>query len=268
MSATASPLETNPNSAIPEKESANKKVAIVTGALGGIGTAICKELVQSGYHVIATLSKDDPERTQKWCDDNGFNPNSFEFLPVDISDHEHAIAAIEEAVDKHDSIYTLINGAGITADSSFKKMTFEQWKQVIDTNLVSLYTVTHPVFAKMLKQKTGRIVNISSVNGLRGQYGQTNYSAAKAGMIGFTKALAQEGASASITANVVAPGYTFTPMVEDVPEHIMDKIKETIPMKRLASAKEIAAACMYLISEEAIFVTGETLSVNGGQYMS
>ncbi|MEN2751498.1 acetoacetyl-CoA reductase [Psychrobacter sp. FBL11] len=246
----------------------DKKVALVTGALGGIGTAICEKLVTSGYHVIATLSKEDPERTKKWCNDNGFDSDNFEFLAVDVSNHETATAAIQQAIDKYDSIYALINGAGITRDSSFKKMSFAQWKEVIDTNLTSLYTIVHPVFVKMLEQKTGRIVNISSINGLRGQYGQTNYSAAKAGIIGFTKALAYEGAASSVTANVVAPGYTYTPMVESVPEHIMDKIKETIPMSRLASANEIAAACMYLISEDAIFVTGETISVNGGQYMS
>ena len=246
----------------------DKKVALVTGALGGIGTAICEKLVASDYHVIATLSKDDPERTKKWCDGNEFDSNNFEFIAVDLSDHEIAMVAIQQTIDKYDNIHALINGAGITSDSSFKKMSFEQWKQVIDTNLTSLYTTVHPVFAKMLQQKTGRIVNISSINGLRGQYGQTNYCAAKAGIIGFTKALAYEGAASLITANVVAPGYTHTPMVESVPEKIMDKIKETIPMNRLANANEIAAACMYLISDEAIFVTGETISVNGGQYMS
>lgn len=246
----------------------NKKVALVTGALGGIGTAICNRLLAEDYHVIATLSKHDPERTKKWCDDNGFDSNNFEFVAADLSDHETAMTTIQNTIDKYDSIYALINGAGITRDSSFKKMSFTQWQEVIDTNLTSLYTIVHPVFVKMLEQKTGRIVNISSINGLRGQYGQTNYSAAKAGIIGFTKALAYEGASSSITANVVAPGYTYTPMVESVPEHIMDKIKETIPMNRLASANEIAAACMYLISDDAIFVTGETISVNGGQYMS
>ncbi len=251
-----------------ESNTSDKKVALVTGALGGIGTAICEKLLDNGYHVIATLSKDDPERTKKWCEDNGFDSNNLEFLAIDVSDHKTAMAAIQQTIDKYDSIYALINGAGITRDSSFKKMSFEQWQQVIDTNLTSLYTIVHPVFAKMLQQKSGRIVNISSINGLRGQYGQTNYSAAKAGIIGFTKALAYEGATSSVTANVVAPGYTYTPMVESVPEHIMDKIKETIPMNRLASAKEIAAACMYLISDEAIFVTGETISVNGGQYMS
>ena len=251
-----------------QSDISNQKVALVTGALGGIGTAICQKLVDSGYHVIATLSKEDPERTAKWCDDNGFASDSFDFVAVDLSDHEKAMGVIQEAIDKYENLYALINGAGITRDSSFKRMSFAQWQQVIDTNLTSLYTIVHPVFVKMLAQKTGRIVNISSINGLRGQYGQTNYSAAKAGIIGFTKALAYEGAASSITANVVAPGYTYTPMVETVPEHIMDKIKETIPMNRLASANEIAAACMYLISDEAIFVTGETISVNGGQYMS
>ena len=246
----------------------DEKVAIVTGAFGGIGTAICKKLLKENYHIIATLSKDNPERIKKWCEDNGFDASSFEFLPVDLSDHEHALQIMQDVVSRYNSIYALINAAGITSDSSFKKMTLDQWRQVIDTNLTSLYAITHPVFLKMLQQRTGRIVNISSINGLRGQYGQTNYSAAKAGIIGFTKALAYEGAGAFITANVVAPGYTHTPMVDTVPDHIMDKIKQTIPMKRLANADEIAAACMYLISDEAIFVTGETLSVNGGQYMS
>lgn len=251
-----------------QSNTSDKKVALVTGALGGIGTAICQKLVNDGYHVIATLSKDDPERTKKWCKDNEFEADSFEFVAVDLSDHETAVVTIQQTIDKYDSIYALINGAGITRDSSFRKMSFTQWKEVIDTNLTSLYTIVHPVFEKMLQQKTGRIVNISSINGLRGQYGQTNYCAAKAGIIGFTKALAYEGATSSITANVVAPGYTQTPMVESVPEHIMNKIKETIPMNRLANTNEVAAACMYLISDEAIFVTGETISVNGGQYMS
>lgn len=258
----------NNNQNITASDTSDKKVALVTGACGGIGTAICKKLLKEGYHIIATLRKDDPERIKKWCKDNGFDANSFEFLPVDLSDHEKALSSMQEVVSRYDSIYALINAAGITCDSSFKNMTLDQWCQVINTNLTSLYAITHPVFTKMLQQKTGRIVNISSINGLRGQYGQTNYSAAKAGIIGFTKALAYEGAASLVTANVVAPGYTHTPMVETVPEHIMDKIKQTIPMKRLASADEIAAACMYFISEEAIFVTGETLSVNGGQYMS
>ena len=251
-----------------QANTSGKKIALVTGALGGIGTAICEKLLADDYYIIATLSKNDPERTKKWCDDHKFNADSFEFLPIDLSDHETATAAIQQTIDKYDNIYALINAAGITRDSSFKNMSFMQWKEVIDTNLTSLYTIVHPIFTKMLQQKSGRIVNISSINGLRGQYGQTNYSATKAGIIGFTKALAYEGASSLVTANVVAPGYTHTPMVDSVPEHIMDKIKKTIPMNRLANTNEIAAACMYLISEEAVFVTGETISVNGGQYMS
>ncbi|WP_296404658.1 acetoacetyl-CoA reductase [Psychrobacter sp.] len=250
------------------KNTQNKKVALVTGALGGIGTAICHKLIENNYFVIATISQENPERIEKWCEDNSFDANNFEFIAVDLTDHEQTMSVIHYTIDKYDSIYALINCAGITRDSSFKKMTFDQWKQVIDCNLMSLYTVVHPIFLKMVNQKSGRIVNISSINGLRGQYGQTNYSAAKAGIIGFTKALAYEGASSFVTANVVAPGYTLTPMVEAVPVHILDKIKETIPMNRLAYSSEIASACMYLISEDAQFVTGETISVNGGQYMS
>lgn len=246
----------------------DKKVVIVTGALGGIGTAVCKKLVENDYFIIATLSKEDPDRIKKWCQDNELNPENFEFIAVDFMDHDKTLSVFQNITEKYSSIYALINSAGITRDSSFKKMSFEQWKDVIDCNLMSLYTVVHPVFLKMIQQKSGRIVNISSINGLRGQYGQTNYSAAKAGIIGFTKALAYEGANSFVTANVVAPGYTLTPMVESVPDHIMDKIKQTIPMNRLAHAREIAAACMYLISEDALFVTGETISVNGGQYMS
>lgn len=246
----------------------NKKVAMVTGALGGIGTEVCKKLISKGYFVIATVSKDNPDRIKKWCEEHGFDSNDFDFITVDLLNHELSMAVFTQTLSKYNHIYALINSAGITRDSSFKKMSFDQWKQVIDCNLMSLYTVIHPVFSKMIQQKSGRIVNISSINGLRGQYGQTNYSAAKAGIIGFTKALAYEGASSFVTANVVAPGYTLTPMVESVPEHIMDKIKATIPMNRLAYASEIAAACMYLISDEALFVTGETISVNGGQYMS
>lgn len=246
----------------------NPPIALVTGALGGIGTAICRKLVDKGYKVIATLSKHDPDRIQQWCDEHNFNADNFEFIALDVSDHTAATQLLEETLNKYDRIDALINSAGITRDSTFKKMTFEQWKEVIDTNLTSLYTVVRPVFLRMLEQNHGRIVNISSVNGLRGQYGQTNYSATKAGIIGFSKALAHEGAKSNVTCNVVAPGYTMTPMVAKVPEKILDKIRTSIPMERLAAAEEIAAACMYLISPEAIFVTGETISVNGGQYMS
>jgi acetoacetyl-CoA reductase len=146
-------------------------------------------------------------------------------------------------------------------------MTFEQWTQVIDTNLKTLFTVTQPVFLKMLEQKNGRIVNISSVNGLKGQFGQANYSATKAGIIGFSKALAQEGARSNICVNVVAPGYTATPMVTAMREEVVKSIEDQIPLQRLARPEEIAAAVLYLVSDNGAYITGETLSVNGGLYM-
>lgn len=161
----------------------------------------------------------------------------------------------------------MVNNAGITRDATFKKMTFEQWSAVIDTNLKTLYTVTHPVFTKMLEQKSGRVINISSINGLKGQFGQANYSAAKAGIIGFTKALAYEGARKGVCVNAVAPGYTMTPMVASMNQEALDAISKDIPMQRLAKPEEIAAGIMYLISDKAAYVTGETLSINGGLYM-
>ena len=161
----------------------------------------------------------------------------------------------------------LVNNAGITRDTTFKKMSWEQWQEVMDTNLSSLFSVTQPVFNQMCEQGSGRIINISSVNGLKGQYGQVNYSAAKAGMIGFTKALAAEGARFGVTVNAVAPGYTATPMVTAIREDVLDSIKATIPLKRLATTEEVAGAVLYLAGEYAGYVTGETLSVNGGLYM-
>lgn len=245
----------------------SKKIALVTGALGGIGTAICQQLVNNNYHVIATMSKRDPEREKNWCQEHQLNDKDFDFVPLNVSHHEEATQQLQEVLQKYEKIDALVNAAGITRDSTFKKMTYEQWFEVINTNLTSLYTVVHPVFIKMLEQHHGRIVNISSVNGLKGQFGQTNYSATKAGIIGFSKALAQEGASSGVTVNVVAPGYTGTPMVMAVPEKVLEKITSAIPMKRLAEPREIAAAVMYLLSDSAAYVTGETLNVNGGQYM-
>lgn len=244
-----------------------QKVALVTGALGGIGTAICEQLFEAGYHVIATLSSRNPDREKAWCDEQGFDANNITFLPLDVSDHEAATKLLQDTIAEAGRIDALVNAAGITRDSTFKKMSYDQWTQVINTNLTSLYTVVHPIFLKMLEQGHGRIVNISSVNGLKGQYGQTNYSATKAGIIGFSKALAFEGAKAGITVNVIAPGYTGTPMVMAVPEKVLESIKSQIPMQRLAEPSEIAAATMYLLSDGAAYVTGETISINGGQYM-
>lgn len=253
-----------------DNSTANKKIALVTGALGGIGTAICHALIQAGYHIIATYThKADStvNRGEAWLKEEGMNASDFTFVETNLTDHEAATKAILDAIEKAGHIDVLVNNAGITRDTTFKKMTYEQWSEVIDTNLKSLFTVTQPVFNKMLEQKSGRIVSISSVNGLKGQFGQTNYSATKAGIIGFSKALAQEGAKSGVTVNVVAPGYTGTKMVMAVPEKVMESIKAGIPMGRLAQPEEIAAAVVYLVSDGAAYITGETINVNGGQYM-
>lgn len=249
----------------------DKKVALVTGALGGIGSAICRSLIEAGYKIIATVAPHENEgadtRESAWLQNEGFVESDVRFVVCDLADHEAAHAAISAAIDAEGRVDVLVNNAGITRDAQFKKMTFEQWSQVLDVNLKTLYTVTHPVFLKMLEQKSGRIISISSVNGLKGQFGQANYSATKAGMIGFSKALAQEGARSGITVNVIAPGYTATPMVTAMREDVVKSIEAQIPLQRLAAPSEIAAAVMYLVSDAAAYVTGETLSVNGGLYM-
>ena len=254
----------------PTTQNTDQKIALVTGALGGIGTDICHALVEGGYHVIATYTPREGCETHRghdWLEAEGLNLADFTFLEIDLTQFESAIQIVSEAIDKAGRIDVLVNNAGITRDATFKKMSFEQWSSVLDTNLKALYTTTYPVFNKMLEQKSGRIINISSINGLKGQFGQTNYSAAKAGIIGFTKALAQEGAKSSVTVNVIAPGYTGTKMVMAVPEKVLEGIKAGIPMGRLAEPKEIAAAVMYLVSEGAAYVTGATININGGQYM-
>lgn len=244
-----------------------RKVALVTGALGGIGSAVCRSLLAANYRIIALLSARNGDREEQWLRQEGFDSNRIRFVAADLKDHETAQAAICAALDAEGRIDLLVNNAGITRDVQFKKMSFEEWSAVLDTNLKSLFTVTQPVFIRMLQQQSGRIVNISSVNGLKGQFGQTNYSAAKAGMIGFTKALAAEGARYGICVNAVAPGYTATPMVAAIREEVADTIKATIPMQRFATPEEIAAAVLYLAGSAAAYITGETLSINGGLYM-
>ncbi|WP_225460414.1 3-oxoacyl-ACP reductase, partial [Vibrio vulnificus] len=165
------------------------------------------------------------------------------------------------------TIDVVVNNAGITRDGVFKKMTPQSWFDVINTNLNSVFNVTQPLFAAMCEKGGGRVINISSVNGLKGQFGQANYSAAKAGMIGFSKALAYEGARSGVTVNVVAPGYTATPMVEQMRDEVLEGIKSQIPMQRLATPEEIAKAVAFLVSDAGAYITGETLSVNGGLYM-
>ncbi|WP_066568518.1 acetoacetyl-CoA reductase [Snodgrassella sp. CFCC 13594] len=244
-----------------------RKIALVTGALGGIGTAICRQLIQHQYKIIAVLTPSDENREEKWLQTEAIHPQDIRFLAVDINDHQAVIEGIEHALDTEGRIDLLVNNAGITQDSAFKKMSYAQWCAVLDTNLRSLYSITHPVFLRMLAQNDGRIINITSVNGLRGQFGQTNYSAAKAGMIGFTKALALEGARNRVCVNAIAPGYTATPMVNAMKVEVLDGIKQQIPLNRLALPEEIAAAVVFLASDHSGYITGETLSINGGLHM-
>ncbi|MFC3033407.1 SDR family oxidoreductase [Pseudoalteromonas fenneropenaei] len=247
----------------------NLKIAIVTGAFGGIGSAIAKELVQEGCLVIAVASaKRTAADYDEWLNDTQLNPALVRPLFLDVTDQQACEAAISNLLEEFGRIDILVNNAGITRDSTFKKMTAAQWREVIDTNLNSLFNMTQPLFAAMCAQKFGRIINISSVNGQKGQFGQANYSAAKAGMIGFSKALAYEGARAGVTVNVVAPGYTETPMVAAMRTDVLDSIKAQVPMQRLATPTEVAQAVAFLASDKAAYITGETLALNGGLYMN
>ncbi|WP_116473412.1 acetoacetyl-CoA reductase [Zobellella maritima] len=244
-----------------------KKIALVTGAAGGIGTEICRQLANNGFRVVATHRPGKAEQAQAWLQEQNLADQDIKLLALDVADHEGVSQALGELLKAEGRIDVLVNNAGITRDSVFKKMTLEQWRDVMSTNLDSLFSVSQPVFNAMCEQGGGRIINISSVNGLKGQFGQVNYSAAKAGMIGFTKALAAEGARFGVCVNAVAPGYTATPMVTAIREDVLDSIKATIPLKRLATTEEVAGAVLYLAGEHGGYVTGETLSVNGGLYM-
>ncbi|SJL84343.1 SDR family oxidoreductase [Vibrio palustris] len=244
-----------------------KKVALITGASGGIGSAITMQLIKDGFKVIGTYLNDTGQQTLDWVKEKGLSEDEIRLLELDVTKTEHCQEVLTKLLDEEKHIDVIVNTAGITRDAVFKKMTAADWNAVINTNLNSVFNVTHPIFPSMLERGSGRIVNITSVNGIKGQFGQTNYSAAKAGMIGFTKALALEGAKAGVTVNAVAPGYTATPMVSQMREEVLDAIKAQIPMKRLATPEDIAGAVSYLVGESGGYITGETLSVNGGLHM-
>ncbi|NAX23723.1 SDR family oxidoreductase [Vibrio sp. V39_P1S14PM300] len=203
----------------------------------------------------------------EWFNEKQFNEEQVRLFELDVTNTEECAVRLGELLVEEGTIDVVVNNAGITRDGVFKKMTPQAWKEVIETNLNSLFNVTQPLFAAMCEKGNGRIINISSVNGLKGQFGQTNYSAAKAGMIGFSKALAAEGARSGVTVNVVAPGYTATPMVAQMKPEVLESITNQIPMKRLAKPEEVAQAVSYLASDAGAYITGETLSINGGLYM-
>ncbi|GLT16490.1 beta-ketoacyl-ACP reductase [Vibrio zhanjiangensis] len=244
-----------------------KKLALVTGSKGGIGSAISSQLVEDGYRVIATYSTGSYQSALDWFNEKEFSQDQVRLFELDVTNTEQCAERLINLLQEEGTVDVVVNNAGITRDAAFKKMTPLAWKEVIDTNLNSLFNVTHPLFEAMCEKGNGRIINISSVNGLKGQFGQANYSAAKAGMIGFSKALAAEGARSGVTVNVVAPGYTGTPMVEQMKPEILESIKAQIPMKRLATPEEIAQSVSFLVSDAGAYITGETLSVNGGLYM-
>lgn len=247
-----------------------QRVALVTGAMGGLGTAICQELAKAGHKIVATYrpEPDRPDaRPEAWRQEMaaaGFK--DVICVPGDVSQYEACVALIAEAEAQAGQIDILVNNAGITRDRLFAKLEPEQWDAVISTNLTSLFNMTKQVSSKMAKRGWGRIINISSINGVKGQAGQTNYSAAKAGMIGFTKALAAELASKGVTVNAIAPGYVATKMVMAIKPEILQDIIDSVPMKRLARPEEIGFACAYLASDLAGFMTGATMNINGGLY--
>ncbi|MEG0000616.1 MAG: acetoacetyl-CoA reductase [Comamonas sp.] len=243
----------------------SQKVAYVTGGMGGIGTSICQRLYKDGFKVIAGCG---PTRDfQKWLKEQ--KDQGFEFYASvgNVGDWDSTHAAFSAAKEEHGSIDVLVNNAGITRDRMFLKMTREDWDAVIETNLTSMFNVTKQVVGDMVEKGWGRIINISSVNGVKGQSGQTNYSAAKAGMHGFTMALAQELATKGVTVNTVSPGYIGTDMVKAIRTEVLDKIVGTIPVRRLGEPGEIASIIAWLASNDGGYSTGADFSVNGGLHM-
>ena len=243
----------------------SQKIAYVTGGMGGIGTAICQKLAKAGFKVIAGCG---PSRDyQKWLDEQKAQGFTFHASVGNVADWDSTVEAFTKAISEHGVIDVLVNNAGITRDRMFLKMTPEDWKAVIDTNLNSMFNVTKQVVPGMVEKGWGRIIQISSVNGEKGQAGQTNYSAAKAGMHGFTMALAQELASKGVTVNTVSPGYIGTDMVKAIKPEILEKIVATIPVKRLGTPEEIGSVVTWLAGEDSGFTTGADFSCNGGLHM-
>ena len=243
-----------------------RRVALVTGGMGGIGTAICRRLCATGYVVIAGCGPGS-QRRERWLAEMRAEGHEVYSAAGNVADWDSTRDAIERARREAGEVDVLVNNAGITRDGTFRKMSNEQWHQVIETNLNSLFHVTKQVIDGMLDRGWGRIINISSVNGQRGQFGQTNYSTAKAGIHGFTMALAQEVAGRGVTVNTVSPGYIGTEMVRAVKPEILAGIVNSIPVKRLGEPEEIASIVAWLASEEAAFATGADFSLNGGLHM-
>lgn len=244
------------------------KTALITGGMGGIGSAICQHLCKQGATVVTSYNRGgDHEAAKIWQEEQRKNGYDIAIRYVDVADFNSCANLINAINTEFNGIDILVNNAGITRDVQFSKMTPEEWQAVISINLDSMFNVTRHVINTMIERRYGRIINISSINGQKGQFGQTNYSAAKAGIHGFTKALAQEVARKGITVNTISPGYIETAMVMAVEETVRDKIIAQIPVGRLGKPEEVARAVAFLASDESGFITGSNLTINGGQYL-
>jgi len=243
------------------------RVAVVTGGMGGLGEAICIKLAKMGYNVVTTSSPGNT-KAKDWLADMKKQGHDFGAVPVDVADFDSCTKAIKQIEAESGPVDVLVNNAGITRDVTFKKMGKIDWDAVMRTNLDSVFNMSKPVCDGMVDRGWGRIINVSSVNGQKGAFGQTNYSAAKAGMHGFTKALALEVARKGVTVNTISPGYIGTKMVMAIPKEVLDsKIVPQIPIGRLGRPDEVAGLVAYLCSDEAAFVTGANIAINGGQHM-
>ena len=245
-----------------------KRVALITGGMGGLGETISLKMADAGYRVAVTYSPSN-KTADKWRADMKAKGYDFEAVPCDVADYDSAKTCVDTVTKDIGNIDILVNNAGITKDTTFRKMDKAAWDAVIRTNLDSVFNMTKHVYDGMMDRGWGRIINVSSVNGSKGAFGQTNYAAAKAGMHGFTKSLALESARKGVTVNTISPGYIGTKMVTAIPKEILDsKILPQIPVGRLGKPEEIAGLIIYLCSEEAAFVTGANIAINGGQHMA
>lgn len=242
------------------------KVALITGGMGGLGIEMCRVLAQNGHTVVTTYSGNE-EKRQAFIDKTSQDGFTFKTYQCDVSNFDSCAAAVAKITQEVGVVDILVNNAGITCDGTFRKMTPDSWNKVINTNLTSMFNMTKQVLDGMLEKSWGRIINISSINGQKGQFGQVNYSAAKAGVHGFTMGLAQEVAKKGITVNTIAPGYIATDMVMAVPEEVRNKIIANIPVGRLGTPSDIASLVNYVASDAASFITGAELAINGGQHM-
>jgi len=246
----------------------DKKIALVTGGTGGIGTAICQRLASDGMKVVATYSRPaKKEQAEQWLAEQKELGHDVELVCVNVGDFESCEKAATDIAQRIGDVDVIVNNAGITRDSVMKKMEVGQWDSVLQTNLGSVFNVTKQFLDGMISRKYGRVINISSINAQKGQFGQVNYSAAKAGMHGFTKALAQEVARKGITVNTISPGYIATSMIMAIEETVRDKIEAQIPIGRFGQPEEIARVVSFLAAEDAGFITGSNISANGGQHM-